>query len=97
MKHLLELESFDLNEASKSIDVENENKLQAQLQDKIKEAKLKMSKVEASNKKQFEKTLEKSKLTSTIAKLTAALAASMNKEALALQGLSKEQQNSTVA
>lgn len=78
---------------SKGIDVENEQKKQTQFQDQIKIARNKISKVDAiPGKKQFEKTLERSKLTTTIAKLTAMIANSMNKEAQALQALSKEQQ-----
>ncbi len=77
---------------TKAVDVENEQKLQSQIQDQIKIARFKMSKVDAMpNKKQFEKTMEKSRLTSTIAKLTAKMANSMNKEAQNLQALSKEQ------
>jgi hypothetical protein len=77
---------------SKGIDVENEQKKQTQLLDQIKVAKFKMSKIDAmTNKKQFEKTLEKSKLTGTISKLTIMMGQSMNKEAQALQALSKEQ------
>jgi hypothetical protein len=77
---------------SKSIDVENEQKKQAQYQDQIKLARVKMSKIDAmTNKKQFEKTMMRSQLTATIAKLTANIANSMNKESQALQALSKEQ------
>lgn len=93
MKSLIPFEEF-LNEAvqSKAISVENEQKNQTMLQDKIKEARFKMSKIDAmTNKKQFEKTLLRSQLTQTVAKLTAAIAASINKEAQALQQLSQEQ------
>lgn len=77
---------------SKAVDVENEQKKQTQIQDQIKLARLKMSKIDATaGKKQFEKTMMRSQLTSTIAKLTATIANSMNKEAQALQALSKEQ------
>jgi chromosome segregation ATPase len=77
---------------SKGIDVENEQKKQTQLMDQIKIAKFKMSKIDANaGKKQFEKTLERSKLTGTVAKLTAMIAQSMNKESQALAALSKEQ------
>lgn len=77
---------------TKAIDVDNEQENQSKLSDLIKIAKNKMAKVDAiPNKKQFEKTAEKGKLTQTIAKLTANIANSMNKEAQALLALSKEQ------
>jgi len=100
MKNLTPFEEFinplkenELFEAvqSKAIDVENEQKKQVQYHDQIKIAKLKMSKIDATNKKLFQKTLEKSKLTTTIAKLTSMIGASMNKEAQAMVALSKEQ------
>jgi hypothetical protein len=96
MKNLKPFNEFPINEAiapSKGIDVENEQKKQTQFLDQIKVARQKISKADAiPGKKQFEKTLERSKLTTIIAKLTAMIANSMNKEALALQALSKEQQ-----
>jgi hypothetical protein len=95
MKSIIPFNDY-LNEAiqSKAINVENEQKNQTVLNDKIKEARLKLSKIDATNKKQFEKTMLKSQLTQTIAKLTAAIAQSMNKEAQALQALSQEQAKS---
>jgi len=82
-----------VNEAvqSKAIDVENEQKKQSQYLDQIKIARSKMSKIDATNKKLFQKTQEKSALLTTIAKLTSMQAASMQKEAQAMQALSKEQ------
>ena len=99
MKNLKPFSAFSLNEdqlneatPSKSIDVENEQKKQSQLLDQIKIARQKIAKVDDTpGKKLFQKTLDKGTLTQTIAKLTAAIATSMNKEAQAMQALSKEQ------
>lgn len=93
MKTIIPFESY-LNEAvqSKAIDVETEQKNQTKFLDLIKIARNKMAKIDAmTDKKQFEKTMMKSQLTQTIAKLTSSIATSMNKEAQALQALSKEQ------
>lgn len=86
-----------INEAvqSKAIDVENEQKKQSQFSDQIKIARNKMDKVDSTNKKISQKTQEKSALLLSIAKLTSMQAASMMKEAQAMQALSKEQANST--
>ena len=94
MNHIKIFEDYNedsLNEATKAIDVEKEQQNQSKYMDQIKLAKSKMSKIDATNKKQFEKTQEKAKLTQTIAKLTAMIANSLNKEAQALQALAKEQ------
>lgn len=97
MKNIKPFNAFineNLSEAvqTKAIDVDNEQENQSKISDLIKIAKNKMAKVDAMpNKKQWEKTLEKGKLTQTIAKLTAQTANSMNKEAQALMALSKEQ------
>lgn len=93
MKSIISFNDF-INEAvqTKAIDVETERTNQSKLQDQIKIARDKMAKNDAlTNKTVSEKTYLKSQLTQTIAKLTAAIAASMNKEAQALQALSKEQ------
>ena len=93
MENIKPFNSFNLNEAvqSKSIDVDKAQQEQGRLNDLIKIAKDKLAKIDAGKLKQFQKTLEKSKLTGTIAKLTSQLANSINKEAQALSALSKEQ------
>jgi hypothetical protein len=91
MKNIISFELFEAVQ-TKAIDVDNEQKNQAKLNDQIKVARFKMSKIDAmTNKKQFEKTQMKSQLTATIAKLTAMLSQSINKEAQDAQALSKEQ------
>ena len=84
---------FNLSEAfkSKSVDVDNELTVQAKLNDQINVAKKNLSKIDSLNKNESEKTLEKSKIVSSIAKLTLQIAQSMNKQAIAMQALSKEQ------
>ena len=92
MENIKPFNSFVLNEnQSKSIDVDKAQQEQGRINDIIKVTKDKLAKIDAGKLKQFQKTLEKSKLTATIAKMTSLLANSINKEAQALSALSKEQ------
>ena len=85
---------FNISEAfqSKSVDVDKELTAQAKLNDQITIAKKNLAKIDSlPNKSESEKSANKSKIVSSIAKLTLQIAQSMNRQAIAMQALSKEQ------
>ncbi len=85
------IKDFKLFEAGKNVMVETEQENQAKYNDQIKAIKVQMSKLDASNKKQSDKTKEKAKFTGQIAKLTMMIGQSMQKEAQSLTALAQEQ------
>lgn len=78
-----------LNEG-KSVDLEKEQQNQAMYKEKLTTLETSMSELEGSDKKEFEKMMEKSKMLGTKAKLYGELAKSFQKEGQLMMAVAQE-------
>jgi len=87
--HEKPLEESEVNEASKTVDLQNEREVQAKLNDQITKLKKEMAKLDVTNKKPAEKDKGKSKIVQQIGNLTVAIGQSMAKEAQLMATIAK--------